>query len=125
MLGSVQAGFPSPAADYMEEGINLNRDLIRHPHATYFMRAKGESMTGAYIPPEAILVIDRLEKPKNGSIVVAVVNGEFTVKRLSLQQSKKHLLPENPKYAPIEINEFTQCELWGVVIHIIIDAKTV
>ena len=76
MLGSVQAGFPSPASDYLEERINLQTELIKHPHTTFFMRSKGQSMIGEFIPPEAILVIDRLEPPVHGSIVVAVVDGE-------------------------------------------------
>lgn len=125
VLGYVSAGFPSPAGDYMESRIDLNKELIRRPASTFFFRVQGESMTGAYIPPNALLVVDRLEKPRHGSIVLAVVDKEFTVKRLQISGVKKLLTPENPKYKPIEISDYTEVEIWGVVIHIITDAKTV
>jgi DNA polymerase V len=121
----VQAGFPSPAADSMETPIDLNEHIIEHPSATFFMRATGESMTGAHIPPDALLVIDRALTPKNGSIVIAVIDGEYTCKRLEKKLGKVRLLPENPKFQPIEISEFTQFEIWGVVRAIVIDAKKV
>ena len=123
--GSVQAGFPSPASDYLENDINLHNALVKHPTSTFFFTVEGESMTGAHIPPKSILVVDKSIKPKNGSIVIAVVDGEFTVKRLIVQGTKRMLAPENPKYKPIIIDEFTQCEIWGVVTYIITDAKLV
>ena len=121
VLIGVQAGFPSPAGDYMETPIDLNSHIIEHPSATFFVRVEGESMIGAYIPPNALLVVDRALKPKNGSIVVAVVDGEFTVKRLEKGLNYLRLLPENPKFKPIEILEGMQCEIWGVVKAIVID----
>lgn len=125
LVSVVSAGFPSPASDYIEDRIDLNKELIQRENATYFFRVSGESMTGAFIPANALLVVDRAEKPVHRSIVVAVVDGEFTVKRLIKNLNRHELQPENPHYKSIEISEFTQCEVWGVVMHIIIDAKTV
>lgn len=127
LFTGIQAGFPSPAADYMETPIDLNEHIIQHPAATFFMRVEGESMTGAHIMPGSLLVVDRALNAKHNDIVVAVVDGEFTVKRLVNNGIKKVLLPDsrNPKYQPIEINEFTDCQIWGVVTHIITEAKTV
>jgi DNA polymerase V len=119
--GFIPAGFPSPAGDYMEEAIDLNRHIIEHPTATFFFRAEGESMMGANIPPGALLVVDRALKPKNGSIIVAVVDGEFTVKRLEKKLNCIRLLPENPKFKPIQITEGMSFEVWGVVRAIVID----
>ena len=119
--GFIPAGFPSPASDYMEEDIDLNNHIITHPSSTFYFRADGESMIGAHIPPNALLVVDRTLRAKSGSIVVAVVNGEFTVKRLEKTLNGVRLLPENPKFKPIIITEEMQCEIWGVVKAIIID----
>lgn len=125
VLGHVSCGFPSPAGDYMENRIDLNKEVIKRPSSTFFFRVTGESMTGAFIPPDALLVVDRMEKARHGSIVLAVVDQEFTVKRLLIQGTKRMLVPENPKYKPIHITEFSQVEIWGVVTHILTDAKTV
>ncbi|RYZ32918.1 MAG: translesion error-prone DNA polymerase V autoproteolytic subunit [Sphingobacteriales bacterium] len=119
--GFIPAGFTSIASDYQEEAIDLNRHIIEHPTATFFCRAEGESMIGAHIPPNALLVVDRALKPKNGSIVVAVIDGEFTIKRLEKKMNSIRLLPENPKYQPIEITEGMSFEVWGVVRAIVID----
>jgi DNA polymerase V len=119
--GFIPAGFPSPASDYSEDSIDINRHIIEHPTATFFFRAEGESMTGAHIPPNALLVVDRALKPKNGSIVVAVVDGEFTVKRLEKKVGSLRLLPENPRFKPLEITEGMTFEVWGVVRAIVID----
>jgi DNA polymerase V len=124
-LGYVQAGFPSPAGDYMEDRINLDKALIKHPTATFLFQIKGESMIGAFIPPSCRVIVDRLVKPKNGSIVLAVVDGEFTVKRLVIRGAARQLQPENPKYKPIVLTEDLQFEIWGVVTYIITDAKEV
>ena len=119
--GFIPAGFPSPASDYMEDPIDLNAHIIEHPNATFYFRADGESMIGAHIPPNALLVVDRTLRARSGSIVVAVVNGEFTVKRLEKTLNSMRLLPENPKFKPIVITEEMQCEIWGVVKAIVID----
>jgi DNA polymerase V len=124
-LGHVAAGFPSPASDYMEDKINLDNALIKHPTSTFLFQIEGESMIGAFIPPNCRVLVDRIAKAKNGSIVLAVVDGEFTVKRLTIQGTNRKLEPANPKYKSIQITEDLQCEIWGVVTFIITDAKEV
>lgn len=120
---SVQAGFPSPATDYIEERIDLNQLLIKSPSATFFIKVEGESMVGAFIPPKALLVVDRSVRASNGDIIVAVVNGEFTVKRLVKTQAGLFLTPENNKYKPLKVEEDCDFQVWGVVRKIIIDPK--
>jgi DNA polymerase V len=115
----VAAGFPSPADDYIENNLDLNDFLIEHPAATFFVRVTGDSMTGAGINSGDILIVDRALTPRKGSIVVAILNGEFTVKRLSRVNGKIFLLPENPAYDPVEITESCGFEVWGVVAHVI------
>ena len=95
--GFIPAGFPSPASDYEEDDLDINQHIIKHPSATFFFRADGESMIGAHIPLGAILVVDRSLRPKNGAIIVAAVDGEFTVKRLEKGVNRIRLLPKNPK----------------------------
>lgn len=119
-LGYVPAGFPSPASDYMEEGIDLNKELIRRPSSTYFFRAMGESMIGAHIPPDSILIVDKAIRPKSNSIVLAVVNGEFTVKYFIQDGDGCMLMPANPKFKPLAIGEGMDFFIWGVVTGIII-----
>ncbi len=120
---AVPAGFPSPAADYMEERINLNSLLIRHPEATFIVRCSGNSMINAFIPPLCYLVVDRSVKAQNGDIVLAYVNGGFTVKYLQVNEHKARLLPANRKYKEIEITDGMDLIVWGVVIHIISNPK--
>jgi len=112
---TVPAGFPSPAADYVEGPLDLNRYLIHHPAATFFVRVIGDSMTGVGIYPNDLLIVDRAIDPISGSIVIAVVNGELTVKRLHYSGERIALLPENPAYPPIEITPAMTLEIWGVV----------
>ena len=111
----VSAGFPSPADDYIEAPLDLNDYLVRHPSATFFVRATGDSMTGAGIFPNDILVVDRSLKPISGKIIIAMVDGEFCVKRLRMLKKQIHLISENPKYPPLEIREGQDFEVWGVV----------
>lgn len=115
----VQAGFPSPADDFMERKLDLNQHLIKRPAATFLVRATGDSMVGASIHEGDILVVDRSIEPADGKIVIAAVEGYLTVKRLRIQQNKMILLPENPKYSPIEINPETGVYIWGVVTNVI------
>lgn len=115
----VPAGFPSPADDYIENALDLNEHLIKHPAATFFVRVTGDSMTGAGINSGDILIVDRAVKPGNGSIIVAVINGEFTIKRLAKRASGVYLLPENPDYEPVMITGGSEFEVWGVVVYAI------
>ena len=113
----IAAGFPSPADDHLEDTIDLNEHLVQHPAATFFVRVQGDSMIGAGIHHGDLLVIDRSLEPKSGSIVVAVVNGELTVKRLKIEGEHIWLMPENPAYHPLEIREGMELVIWGVVAH--------
>jgi len=115
----VSAGFPSPADDYLEGSLDLNEHLIRQPAATFFVRAKGDSMNGAGIHDGDLLVVDRSVDAKNGNVVIAVVNGELSVKRYLRSGQKFSLVPENPDYSPIIINEDDDIRLWGVVTNVI------
>ena len=122
---NIPAGFPSPAADYMEERIDLNKELVPHPNSTFVVSCQGDSMINAFIPAKAKLVVDRSVKPQNGSIVVAVVNGEFTVKYLRKNKHKCWLVPANSKYTEIEITEEMNMQVLGVVTNIIINPSDV
>ncbi len=115
----VPAGFPSPAADYEEDKLDLNKHLVQHPAATFFVRVAGDSMIGAGIHCGDLLVVDRSLEPKNNNIVIAVVDGEMTVKRIRIRGKRITLEPENESYTVCEITEDTQFEVWGVVISVI------
>lgn len=117
----VPAGFPSPANDYVEDRIELDKLLIRHPLSTFIITCEGDSMINAFIPPRAKLLVDKSVKPKNGDIVLAIVNGEFMVKYLKQNPYKCWLVPANKKYKELEITEEMNMQVWGVVIHILID----
>jgi DNA polymerase V len=118
-LGRLPAGFPSPADDYLEGRLDLNRHLIRHPAATFFVRVTGDSMIGAGIHSGDLLVVDRSLEPVDRNVVVAVVDGELTVKRLFKQDGVLRLLAENQRYPPIEITGHQTFEIWGVVTNVI------
>ena len=115
----VQAGFPSPADDHLEDSLDLNKYLIHHEESTFFVRAQGDSMLGAGIYPGDILVVDKSLDAKNGKIVIAVVDGEFTVKRLQRYQNKITLKSENPNYKDIDIKKENELTIWGVVTSVI------
>ena len=115
----VAAGFPSPAMGDLNGTLDLNRLCIAHPAATYFVRARGDSMVGAGIDDGDILVVDRSLTPTNRRIIIASVNGEFTVKRFEKTASRMRLLPENPAYQPITITPELGAEFFGVVTFII------
>lgn len=115
----VAAGFPSPADDYLEGNLDLNTYLIQHPVATYFVRVTGDSMIGAGIHSGDILIVDRSLEPTNRRVVIAIVNGELTVKRLIRKKDRVILMPENDVYKPIEIKDETNLEVWGVVTSVI------
>ncbi len=111
----VQAGFPSPADDYIERYLDLNTEYIKHPAATFLLKATGESMLDAGIFPDDVLIVDRSLTPVDGSIVIAAVDGELTVKRLSKTPGKVQLMPANAHFKPIDITENQEVVLWGVV----------
>ena len=121
----VPAGFPSPALDYMQKRIDLNDELVRHPLSTFIIECEGTSMIDAFIPPKAKLLIDRSITAKNGDIILAVINGEFTVKYLRKNEHKCWLVPANKKYKEIEITGDMDFTVWGVVISIIVDPNDV
>ena len=112
---SIAAGFPSPADDHHEEVLDVHDYVVKNPSATFFMRVEGLSMTGAGIFPDDVLVVDRSVPPRDGCIVIAVLNREFTVKRLYRRGKTLKLLPENPDFRPIEIAEGDEFSVWGVV----------
>jgi DNA polymerase V len=112
---SVSAGFPSPADDYIEDRLDLNELLVNNKAATFFLRVKGDSMINAGIHHGDIIVVDRSVQPSHRSIVVAVVDGELTVKRLISGNGIVELHAENPKYAPICLQEGQELTIWGVV----------
>ena|SRR5665213_1598859 len=121
----VKCGFPSPAMDYMEERIDLNAELIKHPISTFLIECEGNSMIDAFIPPRAKLIIDRSINAKNGDIILAVLNGEFTVKYFKKNDFKCWLVPANKKIQEIEITGEMDFQVWGVVTSIIINPADV
>lgn len=117
--GTISAGFPSPAEDHIEQSLDLNELLIDHPAATFFVRVEGQSMIDAGIHSGDILVVDKALAPQHNKVVVAVINGEFTVKRIHLRGDKILLVPENKAYQPIEIARDMDFQIWGVVTYVI------
>ena len=117
--GGVSAGFPSPADDFKEIRISLDRELIKNRDATFYARVSGESMVGAGLDDGDLLIIDRSLDPKNGKIAVCLVDGEFTVKRIKKEKDKFYLMPENKKYKRIEIKEENELIIWGIVEYVI------
>ena len=115
----VSAGFPSPADDFKEIRISLDRELVKNKEATFYARVSGDSMVGAGLEDGDLLVIDRSMNPVNGKIAVCLVDGEFTVKRIRKIKKKFYLMPENKKYNPIEIKEGNELIVWGIVEYVI------
>lgn len=115
----VQAGYPAPADDVPAERFDLTNYLVPNPAATFFVRATGNSMTGAGIFANDLLIVDKSVEPKNGDVVIAVVNGEFTVKRLVIKNKKIELKPENSKFSTIKIVDESELNIWGVVKNVI------
>ena len=118
-LDSVSAGFPSPATDYMENKLDLNEYLIKHPAATFIVKAKGPSMTEAGIISGDLLIVDRSISPRNNNIVIASIFGDLTVKKLLKKENLIFLLSANSDYPSIEVKEEMECLIWGVVTYII------
>lgn len=115
----VSAGFPSPAADFMENNIDLNKELSENPLATFYIKVKGNSMIDAGINDKDVLVVDRSLEPRDNKIAICFVDGEFTVKRIKLEKECLYLLPENPSYPPIKVTEENQFIIWGIVTYVI------
>ena len=115
----VPAGFPSPADDYLDMDLNLHDYLVQHPAATFCVKAIGDSMIDAGIQSSDVMVVDRALTPKNNDIVLAVVNGEFTVKRIKKNDDELYLMPANDNYRPMKITEDMDFQVWGVVTFII------
>ena len=116
---NVSAGFPSPADEHMEGPLDLNKYLIQNPPATFFVRASGDSMIGAGIYSDDILVVDRSLEPKSGKIVIAAIDGFLTVKRLHKADGKTLLKAENTKYPDIELHDENEVIIWGVVTSVL------
>ncbi|MDD3647741.1 MAG: translesion error-prone DNA polymerase V autoproteolytic subunit [Candidatus Dojkabacteria bacterium] len=116
---SVPAGFPSPADDFSERSLDLNEYLIKHPAATFFVRAKGVSMQNGGIWDGDLLIVDRSLEAQSGNIVIAFINGEFTVKRIRISEKRIYLMPENRSFKPIRITEEMDFQVWGVVTFVI------
>ena len=114
---SVSAGFPSPADDYTEENIDLNEHLISNPFSTFFLRVKGESMINAGIKDKDLIIVDKSLIAKPGDIVIAMIDGEFTIKRLSIKNDELYLKAENHNYPDFSFKNHIDVQIWGVVIY--------
>jgi len=115
----ISAGFPSPADDFKEIRISLDKELVKNKEATFYARVEGDSMIGAGIDDGDLLVIDRSIDPVSGKIAVCLINGEFTVKRIIKKNQKIYLKPENKNYKELEIGEESDLIIWGIVTYVI------
>jgi DNA polymerase V len=116
---NISAGFPSPADDFVDQKLDLNQYLVPHPQSTFFVKVQGESMIDAGICSGDMLVVDRSLQPKSGNVIIAVVDGEFTVKRFVRKGKHIQLIPENKDFEPIEITDQLEFSIWGVVTNVI------
>ena len=116
---AIAAGFPSPAEEYVEIALDLNKELIKHPAATFYAKVKGDSMVDAGIQDGDLLVIDKALEPKEGSVAVCYLDGEFTVKRLAVREECVYLMPANAEFKPIRITEENEFLVWGLVAYVI------
>ena len=114
---SVSAGFPSPADDYTEENIDLNEHLISNPFSTFFLRVKGDSMINAGIKDKDLIIVDKSLIAKPGNIIIAMIDGEFTKKRLSIKNDELYLKAENHNYPDFRFKNHIDVQIWGVVIY--------
>jgi len=117
--GSVEAGFPSPADDYIDQGLDLNEHLIPRPAATFLVRVSGDSMTGGGIHSGDILIVDRSIEPRSGNVVIAILSGELTVKRFRRKGKSIVLEPDGEGWKPIHITEEMDFSIWGVCTYVI------
>ena len=114
---SVSAGFPSPADDYTEENIDLNEHLICNPFSTLFLRVKGESMINAGIKDNDLIIVDKSLTARPGNIIIAMIDGEFTIKRLAIKNDELYLKAENHNYPDFSFKDHIDVQIWGVVIY--------
>ena len=117
LTDSVSAGFPSPADDYTEENIDLNEHLISNPFSTFFLRVKGDSMINAGIKDKDLIIVDKSLIAKPGNIIIAMIDGEFTIKRLSIKNDELYLKAENHNYPDFSFKNHIDVQIWGVVIY--------
>ncbi len=113
----VSAGFPSPADDYIEENIDLNEYLLKNPFSTFFLRINGDSMINSGIHDKDLIIVDKSLTPKPGDIVIAMIDGEFTVKRFSMKNNQLYLKAENQNYPDFNFEDHNDIQIWGVVIY--------
>ncbi|MBK16987.1 MAG: peptidase S24 [Prochlorococcus sp. SP3034] len=121
LADSVSAGFPSPADDYIEENIDLNEHLLKNPFSTFFLRVKGDSMIDSGIYDRDLIIVDKSLNPKPGNIVIAMIDGEFTVKRFLIKNNQLYLKAENHNYPDLNFEDHNDIQIWGVVIYSIHD----
>jgi DNA polymerase V len=119
MSDKISAGFPSPADDFIEGALDLNKFVVKHPSATFYGRVKGVSMKNAGIDDGDILVIDKSMEPANGKIAVCFIDGEFTAKRIRIHKKEVWLMPENDVYQPIKVEPDNDFIIWGIVTFVI------
>jgi DNA polymerase V len=122
-VGTIDAGFPSPAEEFIEGPIDLYKRIIKHPAATFYAQARGNSMIDANVEDGDLLVIDKALEPKDGRIAVCYIDGEFTLKRLAVKEDGVYLMPANANFKPIRITEDNDFLIWGMLSYIIKDAK--
>ena len=115
----ISAGFPSPADDFKEQRLSLDEELVKNKEATFYARVSGQSMIGAGLDDNDLLIVDRSLEPKNNKIAVCFLDGEFTVKRLRVEEGEVWLQPENPNYPPIKVTEDNDFVIWGIVTNVI------
>ena len=115
----ISAGFPSPASDFKESRISIEKVVVKNKESTFYAKVSGESMKNAGLDDGDILVIDRSEELKNNKIAVCYLNGEFTVKRVKIEKDHIYLVPENDKYEPIKVTDENEFVVWGIVTYVI------
>ena len=116
---SISAGFPSPAEDHMDVSLDINEYLVKHPSSTFYIYVKGDSMINSGIFDGDLMIVDRSLEVKSNSIVVAVINGEFTVKKIKKDSGNIYLIPDNKSYKPILLENSMDFQIWGIVTHTI------
>lgn len=119
----ISAGFPSPADDFLENSLSVTDFLNTKPASTYFARCGGDSLKNVGIEKGDVFIIDKSIRPQDGDLIIACINSEFTAKRLRIINGKVYLFAENDNYKPIEVNEYDELTIWGVVCHVLKDMR--